>query len=76
MMTLSSSQVTAALAHAGLESSNLIVGVDYTKSNEWTGYKFTECLKQVLNYIELADFFFFLNRSKVIQWKKFASHRR
>ena len=59
MMTLSSSQVTAALAHAGLESSNLIVGVDYTKSNEWTGYTSTECLKQVLNYIELADFYFF-----------------
>ncbi|XP_071702092.1 E3 ubiquitin-protein ligase RGLG2-like [Rutidosis leptorrhynchoides] len=30
-------QVTDALAHAGLESSNLIVGVDFTKSNEWTG---------------------------------------
>ncbi|KAK7293510.1 hypothetical protein RJT34_16377 [Clitoria ternatea] len=30
-------EVTEALAHAGLESSNLIVGVDFTKSNEWTG---------------------------------------
>ncbi|XP_020531222.1 E3 ubiquitin-protein ligase RGLG5 isoform X1 [Amborella trichopoda] len=30
-------QVTEALAHAGLESSNLIVGIDFTKSNEWTG---------------------------------------
>ncbi|KAK4755114.1 hypothetical protein SAY87_008871 [Trapa incisa] len=30
-------QVTAALAEAGLESSNLIVGIDFTKSNEWTG---------------------------------------
>lgn len=30
-------QVTQALAHAGLESSNLIVGIDFTKSNEWTG---------------------------------------
>ncbi|XWS69112.1 hypothetical protein CRYUN_Cryun04dG0151300 [Craigia yunnanensis] len=29
-------QVTAALAQAGLESSNFIVGVDFTKSNEWT----------------------------------------
>ncbi|CAD6246172.1 unnamed protein product [Miscanthus lutarioriparius] len=29
--------VTNALAHAGLESSNLIVGIDFTKSNEWTG---------------------------------------
>ncbi|KAH1126435.1 hypothetical protein AAZX31_06G167800 [Glycine max] len=30
-------QVTDALAKAGLESSNLIVGFDFTKSNEWTG---------------------------------------
>ncbi|XP_052728987.1 E3 ubiquitin-protein ligase RGLG5 isoform X4 [Vigna angularis] len=29
-------EVTAALANAGLESSNLIVGIDFTKSNEWT----------------------------------------
>ncbi|PWA63398.1 von Willebrand factor, type A, Copine, Zinc finger, RING/FYVE/PHD-type [Artemisia annua] len=29
--------VTQALAQAGLESSNLIVGIDFTKSNEWTG---------------------------------------
>jgi E3 ubiquitin-protein ligase RGLG len=32
-------QVTEALANAGLESSNLIVGIDFTKSNEWTGAK-------------------------------------
>ncbi|KAF3508655.1 hypothetical protein F2Q69_00000582 [Brassica cretica] len=31
------SWVTEALARAGLESSNLIVGIDFTKSNEWTG---------------------------------------
>lgn len=30
-------QVTAALRHQGLESSNLILGIDFTKSNEWTG---------------------------------------
>ncbi|GMH15014.1 hypothetical protein Nepgr_016855 [Nepenthes gracilis] len=30
-------QVTEALARAGLESSNLIIGIDFTKSNEWTG---------------------------------------
>ncbi|KAJ1694832.1 hypothetical protein LUZ63_011530 [Rhynchospora breviuscula] len=29
-------QVTEALAQAGLESSNLVVGIDFTKSNEWT----------------------------------------
>ncbi|XP_022149658.1 E3 ubiquitin-protein ligase RGLG4 isoform X2 [Momordica charantia] len=30
-------QVTTALRREGLESSNLIVGIDFTKSNEWTG---------------------------------------
>ncbi|KAG2495451.1 hypothetical protein HYH03_006397 [Edaphochlamys debaryana] len=30
-------QVTDALRRGGLESSNLIVAVDFTKSNEWTG---------------------------------------
>jgi hypothetical protein len=30
-------QVTSALRNSGLESSNLIVGIDFTKSNEWTG---------------------------------------
>ncbi|KAL0353342.1 UNVERIFIED_CONTAM: E3 ubiquitin-protein ligase RGLG2 [Sesamum angustifolium] len=30
-------QVTRALYESGLESSNLIVGIDFTKSNEWTG---------------------------------------
>ncbi|GMN60716.1 hypothetical protein TIFTF001_029819 [Ficus carica] len=31
------SQVTDALRREGLESSNLILGIDFTKSNEWTG---------------------------------------
>ncbi|KAJ3681187.1 hypothetical protein LUZ60_015676 [Juncus effusus] len=30
-------QVTEALMQAGLESSNLIVGIDFTASNDWTG---------------------------------------
>ncbi|GER52817.1 calcium-dependent phospholipid-binding protein [Striga asiatica] len=30
-------QVKRALSESGLESSNLIVGIDFTKSNEWTG---------------------------------------
>ncbi|XP_057949911.1 E3 ubiquitin-protein ligase RGLG4 [Malania oleifera] len=30
-------QVTEALRGAGLESSNLIIGIDFTKSNEWAG---------------------------------------
>jgi len=30
-------EVQEALRRAGLESSNLIIGVDFTKSNEWTG---------------------------------------
>ncbi|KQJ91668.1 E3 ubiquitin-protein ligase RGLG2 isoform X2 [Brachypodium distachyon] len=30
-------EVKEALAQAGLESSNLIIGIDFTKSNEWTG---------------------------------------
>ncbi|KAE9445013.1 hypothetical protein C3L33_23089, partial [Rhododendron williamsianum] len=32
--------VTEALARGGLESSNLIVGIDFTKSNGWTGLAF------------------------------------
>ncbi|TQD70225.1 hypothetical protein C1H46_044236 [Malus baccata] len=30
-------EVIQALKHAGLKSSNFIVGIDFTKSNEWTG---------------------------------------
>ncbi|XP_061358471.1 E3 ubiquitin-protein ligase RGLG4-like [Gastrolobium bilobum] len=30
-------QVTSALRKEGLESSNLVLGIDFTKSNEWTG---------------------------------------
>ncbi|KAL0341616.1 UNVERIFIED_CONTAM: E3 ubiquitin-protein ligase RGLG2 [Sesamum calycinum] len=37
LIVLPGGMVTDALARAGLESSNLIVGIDFTKSNEWTG---------------------------------------
>ncbi|KAL0353363.1 UNVERIFIED_CONTAM: E3 ubiquitin-protein ligase RGLG4 [Sesamum angustifolium] len=42
-------QVTAALRESGLESSNLILGIDFTKSNEWTGWCFIQqpCLHAV-----------------------------
>ncbi|GLU12646.1 hypothetical protein SLE2022_293100 [Rubroshorea leprosula] len=42
-------QVTDALVHAGLESSNLIVGIDFTKSNEWTGARSFQ--RKCLHYI-------------------------
>lgn len=32
-------EVISAIRGAGLESSNLVVGIDYTKSNTWTGKK-------------------------------------
>ncbi|MCL7022081.1 hypothetical protein MKW94_009381 [Papaver nudicaule] len=32
-------QVVQALNDAGLESTNMIIGIDFTKSNEWTGAK-------------------------------------
>ncbi|KAF0706947.1 hypothetical protein AaE_013871 [Aphanomyces astaci] len=32
-------QLQAALRHSGLESSNLILAIDYTKSNTWTGQR-------------------------------------
>lgn len=34
---MSPSQVQGALRKEGLESSQLVVAVDFTKSNEWTG---------------------------------------
>jgi hypothetical protein len=45
------SEVQDALRNAGLESSNLIVGIDYTKSNTWTGKKTFSgfCLHQLTN---------------------------
>jgi len=45
------SQVQAAVRDAGLESSNLIIGVDFTKSNKWTGKKSFQgqCLHKVVS---------------------------
>ncbi|XP_071709329.1 E3 ubiquitin-protein ligase RGLG2-like [Rutidosis leptorrhynchoides] len=42
-------QVTSALTQAGLESSNLIVGIDFTRSNEWKGKKSfnNQCLHSI-----------------------------
>ena len=37
-------QVKEKLQQVGLESSNLIIGVDFTKSNEWTGRNFSQFL--------------------------------
>ncbi|KAH6555677.1 hypothetical protein KP509_1Z236700 [Ceratopteris richardii] len=31
-------EVKNALNNAGLESANSIIGIDFTKSNEWTGH--------------------------------------
>ncbi|XP_021908890.1 E3 ubiquitin-protein ligase RGLG2-like isoform X3 [Carica papaya] len=46
-------QVTDALARAGLESSNLIVGIDFTKSNEWTGpTSFAPIIEMAITIVE------------------------
>ncbi|GJU57164.1 E3 ubiquitin protein ligase RGLG2-like protein [Tanacetum coccineum] len=46
-------QVTEALSRAGLESSNLIVGIDFTKSNEWTGpTSFAPVIEQAMTIVE------------------------
>ncbi|CAA6660425.1 unnamed protein product [Spirodela intermedia] len=51
-------QVTSALRDYGLESSNLILGIDFTKSNEWTGKIFChkiECHLPELYEISSCD---------------------
>ncbi|KAJ0042692.1 hypothetical protein Pint_17139 [Pistacia integerrima] len=50
-------EVTAALREAGLESSNLILGIDFTKSNEWTGIHY--CSRNIINLSKVS----FNNRS-------------
>lgn len=37
-------EVQMALRKAGLESSNLIIGIDYTKSNTWNGKNVSDFL--------------------------------
>uniref|UniRef100_A0A2P2LX45 Uncharacterized protein MANES_13G021000 n=1 Tax=Rhizophora mucronata TaxID=61149 RepID=A0A2P2LX45_RHIMU len=44
-------EVTQALAQSGLESSNLIVGIDFTKSNEWTGSFSSLCFQCLASYV-------------------------
>lgn len=56
---LFASQVTSALREAGLESSNLILGIDFTKSNEWTGdfnYQTNRTLSKFDNFEEIKGF--------------------
>jgi E3 ubiquitin-protein ligase RGLG len=50
--------VQSDLRRAGLESSNLIVGIDFTKSNEWTGRMSFggKCLHHVGNPGELNPY--------------------
>lgn len=77
-------QVTEALREAGLESSNLIVGIDFTKSNEWTGScsSYKNCAidpaRSFLNYkISLLTFKQYLERRQIILWwSKLAWHKR
>ncbi|RWW85046.1 hypothetical protein BHE74_00006312 [Ensete ventricosum] len=46
--------VTEALSQAGLESSNLIVGIDLTKSNEWTGKEKEFQVDKMISYQQSA----------------------
>ena len=77
LRNLFSMQVTDALARAGLESSNLILGIDFTKSNEWTG-KITITVVQFFNALQSGTLLTMLleNRFKVLSKKKFASSWR
>jgi hypothetical protein len=71
------SQVTEALARAGLESSNLIVGIDFTKSNEWTGLTSNVQIQALCFFLfpTCINLLACLNiRCKVIQPQKLASH--
>lgn len=54
--------MTEALARAGLESSNLIVGIDFTKSNEWTGNAIIFVISFYIAILKIKHITFFIGK--------------